>query len=88
MNTLVDISHKSSLRHYFILFQALGNKLMKKDLFRVSVCLPPNSLNMNDTEFTFIRLIKLNDEIPYIGMNPSFLRFVKHMRMDSLLDEI
>ena len=28
-------------------------------------------------EFAFIGLIKLNDERPNLGMNPSFLRFVK-----------
>ena len=38
-------------------------------------------------EFAFIGLIKLNDERPNLGMNPSFLRFVKNMRMDSSLDE-
>ena len=43
---------------------------------------------MNDTDFTFIELIKLNDEGPYPRTNPSFLRFVKRMRMDSSLDEI
>ena len=39
-------------------------------------------------EFAFIGLIKSNDEGPFIGMNPSFLRFIKHMRMDSSLDEL
>ena len=40
------------------------------------------------SEFIFLRLIKLNDEGPFMGINPSFLRFIKHMRMDSSLDEI
>ena len=43
---------------------------------------------MNDTEFAFIGLIKLNTERPIQGMNPSFLRFVKYMRMDLYLDEL
>ena len=43
---------------------------------------------MNDAEFTFIGLIKSNDGRPYLGTNPSFLRFVKYVRMDSSLDEI
>ena len=38
--------------------------------------------------FAFIRIIKLNDEGPFLGMNPSFLRFIKYMRMDSSLDEL
>ena len=37
---------------------------------------------MNDTEFAFIGLIKLNIERPFLGMNPSSLRFVKHMTLD------
>ena len=40
------------------------------------------------TDFTFLELIKLNDEGPFLGMNPSFLRFIKHMRVDSSLDKI
>ena len=39
-------------------------------------------------EFAFVRLIKQNDERPYLGTNPSFLRFLKHVRMDSSLDEL
>ena len=39
-------------------------------------------------EFDFIGLTKLHAERPYLGMNPSFLRFVKNMRMDSSLDEL
>ena len=41
-----------------------------------------DSLNMNDTEFSFSGLIKLNIERPILGMNPSSLRFVKHMSLD------
>ena len=40
------------------------------------------------TEFTFLELIKLNDEGSFLGMNHSFLRFIKHMRMDSSSDEL
>ena len=61
---------------------------MKKDLFGVSLCLRSDSLNMNDTEFTFIGLMKSNDEGLFLGTNPSFLRVVKHVRMDSSLDEL
>ena len=39
-------------------------------------------------EFTFIGLIKSNDEGPYLGTNPSFLGFIKHVRMDSSFDEL
>ena len=39
-------------------------------------------------EFAFVGLIKLYDERTYFGMNPSFLSFVKNMRMDSSLDEL
>ena len=89
MNTLVDIRQKSSLRKYFILFQSLGTKLYEKmTLFGVLLSLRSDSLSMNDTEFTFIGLIKSNDGRPYPGKNPSFLRFIKHVRMDSSLDEI
>ena len=52
------------------------------------MCLGSDFLNMNDTEFTFVGLIKSNDEGLFLGMNPSFLRFIKHMRMDSSLDEL
>ena len=38
--------------------------------------------------FPFIGLVTQNDEIPYLGSNSSFLRFMKNMRMDSSLDEI
>ena len=40
------------------------------------------------SEFGFITLTKLHDEIPYLGTNPSFLKFVKNMRMESSLDEL
>ena len=43
---------------------------------------------MNDTEFTFIKIMKSNDQGPFMGMNFSFLKFVKHVRMDSSLDEL
>ena len=62
--------------------------IYEKGPFVVSLCLCSDSLNMNDADFSFIGLIKSNDERPYLGMNPSFLKFVKHMRMDSSLDEL
>ena len=60
--------------------------IYEKGPFGVSLCLHSDSLNMNDTEFTFIGLIKSNDERSYLGTNPSFLRFVKYVRMEPLLD--
>ena len=47
-----------------------------------------DSINMNNTEFTFIGLIRSNGERPYMGMNLSFVRFVKYVRLDSSLDEL
>ena len=48
-----------------------------------------DSLNMNDTELTFIGLVKLNTERPFfLGTNPSSHRFVKHMRMDLSSDKL
>ena len=43
---------------------------------------------MNDTEFAFIGLAKLNTKRHVQGTNPSFLSFVKYMILDSLLDEL
>ena len=39
-------------------------------------------------EFTFLGLVKLNDERSFLGMNPFFLRFIKQMRVGSSLDEL
>ena len=33
---------------------------------------------MNDTDFSFIGLVKLNSERPILGTNPSSLKFVKY----------
>ena len=55
---------------------------MKKDPFGVFFRNHSDSLNMNDTKFSLIGLIKLNIERPALGTNPSFLRFVKHMSLD------
>ena len=43
---------------------------------------------MNDTDFAFVGLVKLNTERPVQGTNPSFLRFVKYMRMDLSSDKL
>ena len=43
---------------------------------------------MNDTEFSFSGLVKLNMERPVLGMNPSSLRFIKHMILDLSFDEL
>ena len=45
-------------------------------------------LIMNDTEFYFSGLVKLNIGRPILGLNPSFLRFVKHMRLDLSSDKL
>ena len=38
--------------------------------------------------FSFIGLVKSNDEGPFMGMNPTFLRFIKHVRIDTSLNEL
>ena len=43
---------------------------------------------MNDTEFSFIGLVKLNIERPVLGTNPSSLRFIKHMSLDLSSDKL
>ena len=61
---------------------------MKKEPFGVFFRILSDSLNMNNTEFAFIGLVKLYIERPFLGMDPSFLRFVKYMRMDLSSDEL
>ena len=67
MNTLANHDWKSSLGYYFILFWALETKSNEKGPFGVFVRLFSNSLNVNDTELTFIGLVKLNTERPFFG---------------------
>ena len=43
---------------------------------------------MNDTEFSFSGLVKLNIERPVLGMNPSSLRSIKNMSLDLSLDKL
>ena len=43
---------------------------------------------MNDTEFYFSGLVKLDIERPVLGTNPSSLRFVKHMGLDLSSDKL
>ena len=43
---------------------------------------------MNDTEFSFSGLVKLNIERPVLGTSPSSFRFVKHMRLDLFSDKL
>ena len=88
MSTLTNHDWKSYLGYYFILLQALETKSYKKIPFGVFFHLHSKSLNMNNTEFDFIGLVKINSERPIQGTNPSFLRFVKHMRMELSLDEL
>ena len=47
-----------------------------------------DSLNMNDTEFYFSGIVKLNIERPVLGSTPSSLRFVKHMSLDLSFDNL
>ena len=61
---------------------------MKKDPFGVFFRKHSDSLNMNDTDFSLIGLVKLNIERPVLGTNPSSLRFVKHMSLDLSSDEL
>ena len=61
---------------------------MKKDPYGVCFRIRSDSLNMNGTEFSFSGLIKLNIERPILGMNPSSLRFVKHMGLDLSSDKL
>ena len=61
---------------------------MKKDPFGVFFCIRSESLSMNDANFSFSGLIKLNIERPILGTNPSSLRFVKHMRLDLFFDKL
>ena len=74
--------------YYFILFWVLETKSYEKGPFGVFFHLRSDSLNMNDTEFDFIGLVQLNTEIPVHGTNPSFLRFMKYMRMELSSDEL
>ena len=43
---------------------------------------------MNNTEFSFSGLVKLNIERPVLGWNPSSLMFVKHMSLDLSFDNL
>ena len=61
---------------------------MKKDPFGAFFRNRSDSLNMNDTEFSFIGLIKLNIGRLVLGTNPSSLRFVKHMTLDLSFDKL
>ena len=61
---------------------------MKKDPHGVFFRIRSDSLNMNDTKFSFSGLIKLNIERPALGMNHSSLRFVKYMSLDLSFDKL
>ena len=61
---------------------------MKKDSFGVFFHNHLDSLNMNDIEFSFNGLVKLNIERPILGTNPSSLGFVKHMSLDLSSDKL
>ena len=71
-----------------IILHFFKTKSYEKGPFGVFFRLHLDSLDMNDTEFALIGLVKLNTERPVQGMNPSFLRFIKRMRMDLSLDEL
>ena len=49
---------------------------------------PLDSLNMNEIEFSFSGLVKLNIERLILGTEPSSLRFVKHMSLDLYSDKL
>ena len=67
MNTPANHEWKSSLRYDFTLFPALETKSYEKGPFGVFFHGRSISLNMNDTEFSFIGLVKLNIERPFLG---------------------
>ena len=69
-------------------FFDLGELFYEKGPYGVFFCGRLDSLNMNDTELTFVGLVKLNIERPILGTNPSSLRFVKHMSLDLSLDKL
>ena len=71
---------------YFFGPQRLNH--MKRDSFGFFFYICSDSLNMNDIEFSFSGLIKLNIERPVLGSNPSSLRFVKHMSLDLSSDKL
>ena len=52
------------------LFFGSDRLFYEKGTFGVFFCLCSDSLNMNDTEFTFTRLIKLNTDRPFFGIEP------------------
>ena len=61
---------KSYPGHYFILFRALETKSYEKWPFGVFFHSHSDFLNMNDTDFSFIGLVKLNIERPIFGNEP------------------
>ena len=77
MNTPANHDWKSSLRYYFTLFQALWTKSYEKGPFGVFFCNRSDSLNVNDTEFSFIGLVKLNIERPVFGNEPLLYQVCK-----------
>ena len=50
------------------LFFGLDRLCYEKIPFGVFFCLHSESLNMNDVEFAFIGLVKLNTERPFFGI--------------------
>ena len=60
----------------------------KKDPHGVFFRIRSDSLNMNDTEFSFTGLVKLNIERPVLETNPSSLKFVKHMSLNLYSDKL
>ena len=49
------------------LFFGSDRLFTKKDPFGVFFCLRSDSLNMNDTEFALIGIVKLNTKRPIVG---------------------
>ena len=71
---------------YFFGPQGLNHT--KKDPYGVFFRIRSDSLNMNNTEFSFSGLVKLNIERPILGTDPSSLRFVKHMSLELFFDKL
>ena len=74
---------------WFYTFSGLRDSIIQKMTpFGIFFRNRSDSLNMNDTEFSFIGFIKLNIERPILGKNPSSLRFIKHMSLDLSFDKL
>ena len=85
--TLVKESERSLVGGRLSLFRINWPYLRKRTFWSL---LGHLRLSKHETtnDFAFIGLIKQNDGRPYLGTNPSFLRFIKYVRMGSLYYEL